>query len=59
MSDTAGALDLDGYLRRIGFAGTPAPTRGCLDELVARHASAVPFENIEVLARRVPRLDLD
>jgi len=59
MSAPAGGLDLDGYLRRIGFAGKPAPTRECLDEVVARHASVVPFENIEVLARRVPRLDLD
>jgi len=52
-------FDLGGYLRRIGFAGTPAPTRACLEQVVALHAGAVPFENIEVLARRVPRLDLD
>ncbi len=53
------AVDLDAYRRRIGLARPLAPTRACLDELVARHASAIPFENIEVLARRVPRLDLD
>jgi N-hydroxyarylamine O-acetyltransferase len=51
-------LDLDAYRRRIGFAGAPAPTRECLDALIAHHAAAIPFENIEVLARGVPRLDL-
>jgi len=55
----ASELDLAAYLRRIGFAGTPAPTRACLERLIELHASALPFENIEVLARRVPRLDLD
>jgi N-hydroxyarylamine O-acetyltransferase len=52
-------LDLAAYLRRIGFSGPPAPTRECLERLIWLHASALPFENIEVLARRVPRLDLD
>ena len=51
-------LDLAAYCRRIGFAGTPAPTRECLDRLIIDHASAIPFENIEVLAHRVPKLDL-
>ena len=58
MTAVGSELDLAAYLRRIGFAGTPAPTRECLERLVRLHASAVPFENIEVLARRVPRLDL-
>ena len=53
-----GGLDLDAYRRRIGFADAPAPTRECLERLIERHASAIPFENIEVLARRVPKLDL-
>ena len=51
-------LDLEAYLRRIDHPGAPAPTRECLDRLVAAHALALPFENIEVLAHRVPRLDL-
>ncbi len=55
--DTSG-LDLDAYWRRIGFADAPAPTRECLERLIECHASAIPFENIEVLARRVPKLDL-
>ena len=51
-------LDLAAYCRRIGFAGALAPTRECLERLIPAHAAAIPFENIEVLARRVPRLDL-
>ena len=51
-------LDLAAYCRRIGFAGTLTPTRDCLERLIPAHAAAIPFENIEVLARRVPRLDL-
>ena len=51
-------LDLDAYVRRIGFSGAPAPTRECLDTLIRCHAAAIPFENIEVLARRVPKLDV-
>ena len=53
------ALDLDAYRRRIGFAGALAPTRECLGRLIRCHAMAIPFENIEVLAGRVPLLDTD
>jgi N-hydroxyarylamine O-acetyltransferase len=53
------ALDLAAYLRRIGLSRAPAPTREGLGRLIHRHAMAIPFENIEVLARRVPRLDTD
>jgi N-hydroxyarylamine O-acetyltransferase len=51
-------LDLDAYVRRVAFDGPLAPTRECLERLIVAHATAIPFENIEVLARRVPRLDL-
>lgn len=51
-------LDLDAYRRRIAFDGPLAPTRACLERLILAHATAIPFENIDVLARRVPRLDL-
>ena len=51
-------IDLDAYCRRIGFAGVPLPTRECLERLILGHAAAIPFDNIEVLAGRVPRLDL-
>ena len=51
-------LDLDAYRRRIGFFGALVPTRECLAALIEHHAAAIPFENIEVLARRVPKLDV-
>jgi N-hydroxyarylamine O-acetyltransferase len=51
-------LDLDAYLRRVGFQGPLAPTREALDRLIEAHAAAIPFENIDVLAGRVPRLDI-
>ena len=55
----ARALDLDAYCRRIGLRGALASTRDCLDRLIQCHAMAIPFENIEVLAKRVPQLDDD
>lgn len=51
-------LNLDAYLRRIGFDRPVAPTCDALARLIERHASAIPFENIDVLAGRVPGLDL-
>jgi len=51
-------LDLGAYCRRIGLAGALAPTHACLAALIEHHAAAIPFENIEVLARRVPQLDV-
>jgi N-hydroxyarylamine O-acetyltransferase len=56
MNDTP--FDFDAYARRIGFAGPAAPSLDTLARLIERHAAAIPFENIEVLAGRVPRLDL-
>ena len=53
----ARSLDLDAYCRRIGFTGALAATRECIVRLIQRHAMAIPFENIEVLAGRVPLLD--
>ena len=51
-------LDLAAYCRRIGFTGALAARRDVLERLILCHAAAIPFENIEVLARRVPKLDL-
>lgn len=55
MTDTS--IDLDAYTRRIGFDGALAPTLETLAGLIERHAATIPFENIEVLAGRVPCLD--
>ena len=51
-------FDFDAYARRIAFDGAGRPTLATLAQLVACHARAIPFENIEVLAGRVPDLDL-
>jgi N-hydroxyarylamine O-acetyltransferase len=53
------ALDLDAYLARVGYAGPLAPTAAVLADLHQAHATAIPFENIDVLLGRPPRLDLD
>jgi N-hydroxyarylamine O-acetyltransferase len=55
---TAPVLDIDAYLRRIGCPGRPPASLEGLAHLIEHHAAAIPFENLEVLAGRVPRLDL-
>jgi len=55
MTDTP--FDWSAYKRRIQFDGPVTPTLGTLKQLIERHAAAIPFENIEVLAGRVPLLD--
>jgi N-hydroxyarylamine O-acetyltransferase len=52
------ALDLPAYLRRIGYAGSLAPERATLDALHLAHATAIPFENLDILLGRPIRLDL-
>ena len=52
------ALDLSAYRRRIGHAGSLEPTRATLDALHLAHATAIPFENLDILLRRPIRLDL-
>src|SRR6476661_1145513 len=54
----ADAFDLDGWLSRIGLQRPLTPTLETLRAVVAAHATTVPFENIDVLLGRVPRLDL-
>jgi N-hydroxyarylamine O-acetyltransferase len=53
------ALDLDGYLRRIGYEGSRAPTLDALCALHFRHALAIPFENLDPFLRRPVQLDLE
>lgn len=55
---TEPTFNLDAYRRRIGDDGPLAPTLDTLSRLVARHAASIPFENIDVLAGRVPALDI-
>jgi len=51
-------LDLDAYFHRIGYAGARAPTLATLRALQARHALAIPFENLDTLVGRPVQLDL-
>jgi N-hydroxyarylamine O-acetyltransferase len=52
------AFDLDRYLTRIGYAGPTAATRATLAGLVAAHTAAIPFENLDVPARRPIQLGI-
>ena len=51
-------MDFDAYRHRIGLDGSLTPSLDTLARIVERHAATIPFENIDVLAGRVPRLDL-
>ena len=57
MTDTP--FDFAAYAHRIAFDGDGRPTLATLTRLIACHANAIPFENIDVLAGRVPALDPD
>ena len=59
MTEPDGTLDLDAYFRRIGYAGSRAPSRATLDALHLAHATHIPFENLDILLGRPIRLDLD
>ena len=52
-------FDLDGYLRRIGFAGTPRPDLATLAALHRAHAASIPFENLDIQMGRPVSLDPD
>lgn len=49
---------LDAYLDRIGLRGRLDPTLTTLRAVVAAHVATIPFENIDVLLGRPPKLDL-
>jgi N-hydroxyarylamine O-acetyltransferase len=52
------AFDVDAWLRRIGHGGSRAPTLETLRTVIAAHTATIPFENIDVLLGRPPKLDL-
>jgi N-hydroxyarylamine O-acetyltransferase len=52
-------MDVDAYLRRIGYAGSPTPTAAILRELHRAHLRAVPFENLDIHLGIPIVLDLD
>ena len=51
------APDLDAYFARIGYAGPRTPTLATLHAVAGHHAAAIPFENLDVLLNRPPKLD--
>ena len=52
-------FDLPAYLARIGYAGPVEPSLPALHGVVAGHSASIAFENIDVLAGRPIRLDLE
>jgi N-hydroxyarylamine O-acetyltransferase len=51
-------FDLDAWLRRIGYDGPRDPVLGTLRAVITAHTATIPFENIDVLLGRPPKLDL-
>ena len=52
-------LDLDAYLKRIGYDGPLRADLETLNALHERHVNAVPFENLDVHAGRPVTLSLE
>jgi N-hydroxyarylamine O-acetyltransferase len=52
-------LDLDAYFARVGYTGSRDPTLDTLRVLHAKHAAAIPFENLNPLTGWPVRLDLE
>src|SRR5258708_22200633 len=56
MSDDT--FDVEGWLRRIGHSGPREPVLSTLRTVIAAHTATIPFENIDILLGRPPKLDL-
>ena len=52
-------IDLESYFQRIGWTGSRAPTLATLGGILDAHMTRIPFENLDVLLGRPPRLDLE
>lgn len=50
-------LNVDTYIERIGLSAPPEPDLTGLERLQRAHLTAVPFENLDVYARRAVRTD--
>ncbi len=52
--------NVDAYLKRIGYEGTPEVSLSCLSELMTCHLRNVPFENLDVFhGHQEPALDTE
>jgi len=56
---SAAKLDLDAYLRRIGYSGATEPSEAALAALHRAHLAAIPFENLDIMLGRGVQVDLD
>ena len=50
-------FDLDAYLTRVGYSGSPTPTLDTLAAMHLLHVQAIPFENLNPFLRWPVRLD--
>ncbi len=51
-------MDVDGYLRRIGFRGAVAPTLECLTQIHRQQAFTVPYDTIDIMLGRTVDRDV-
>lgn len=51
-------VDLEAYLRRIGYTGGLQPVLAVLEAIHLAHATHIPFENLDILLGRPIALDL-
>jgi N-hydroxyarylamine O-acetyltransferase len=51
-------LDVDRYLRRVGYDGDRSPTADTLHRLHRAHVAAIPFENLDVVLGRGVSVEL-
>ena len=56
---SSAALDLDAYLRRIGYSGPLDANEATLTALYRAHLGRIPFENLDVFLRRAVSVDLE
>jgi N-hydroxyarylamine O-acetyltransferase len=52
------AFDVDAWFRRIRYDGGREPVLATLRGVIAAHTATIPFENVDVLLGRPPKLDL-
>ena len=51
------SIEVETYFERIGFQGSREPTLSTLSDILEKHMSRIPFENLDVLLGRGVRLD--
>src|ERR1700748_3627100 len=55
---TAASFAQQAWLDRIGYNGSREPTLSTLHQLIFAHAHAIPYESLDIMLGRTPRLDL-